>query len=118
MPCRILRIVLSAIALACIALAADISGAWEFNVETAQGSGNPSFEFKQDNEKLSGTYSGRFGTAPLSGTVKGNDVEFTFAIPDVDGKVRYKGTLEGSNRMKGAVEYGDVANGTFTAKKK
>jgi hypothetical protein len=115
---RILRVALPALAFAFLTLAADISGAWEFTVETAQGSGNPSFEFKQDGEKLSGSYSGRFGTAPLSGTVKGNDVEFTFAIPDVDGKIRYKGTLEGSNRMKGTVEYGDVANGTFTAKKK
>lgn len=118
MLCRILRVVLTAFSLTCITLAADISGAWEFTVETARGSGTPSFEFKQDGDKLSGTYSGRFGTAPISGTVKGNDVEFAFAIPDVDGKVRYKGTLEGSNRMKGAVEYGDVANGTFTAKKK
>jgi len=118
MLCRVLRVALPAIALACMALGADISGAWEFTVETAQGSGSPTFEFKQDGDKLSGSYSGRFGTAPISGTVKGNDVEFTFAIPDVDGKVRYKGTLEGSNRMKGTVEYGDVASGTFTAKKK
>ena len=115
---RILRLALPAIALACIALAADISGAWEFTVETSQGSGNPTFEFKQDGDKLSGTYSGRFGTAPISGTVKDKDVEFTFQIPEVDGKVRYKGTLEGSNRMKGDVEYGDVGKGTFTAKKK
>src|SRR5437016_3175487 len=75
---RILRVALPAIAMACIALAADISGAWQFTVETAQGSGSPTFEFKQDGDKLSGTYSGRFGTAPISGTVKGNDVEFTF----------------------------------------
>jgi len=115
---RILRLALPAVALACLALAADISGAWEFTVETSQGSGNPTFEFKQDGDKLSGTYSGRFGTAPISGTVKDNDVEFTFQIPEVDGKVRYKGTLEGSNRMKGDVEYDDVGKGTFTAKKK
>ncbi len=34
------------------ALAADISGAWEFAVETSQGSGSPSFEFKQDGVPL------------------------------------------------------------------
>lgn len=48
-------------ALSCAALAADISGTWEFNVETSQGSGSPSFEFKQNGEKLTGTYSGMFG---------------------------------------------------------
>ena len=115
---RILRIALPAIALACVALAADISGSWEFTVDTPQGSGTPSFEFKQVGEKLTGTYSGQFGTAKLSGTVKGDQVEFTFEIPDMDGKVHYKGTVESPARMKGDVEYGDVAKGTFTAKKK
>jgi hypothetical protein len=115
---RILRIAVAAIGLACAALAADISGSWEFTVETPQGSGTPSFEFKQQGEALSGTYSGQFGTAKLAGTVKGDRVEFTFEIPNLDGKVRYKGTLDGAARMKGDVEYGDVAKGSFTAKKK
>jgi hypothetical protein len=64
---RTVQAAVIAAALLCSALAADISGAWEFNVETAQGSGSPSFEFKQDGEKLAGTYSGMFGKAPLSG---------------------------------------------------
>lgn len=115
---RVLRIAVPAIALACAALAADISGSWEFAVETSQGSGTPSFEFKQEGEKLSGTYSGQFGTAKLAGTVKGGQVEFTFEIPSLDGKVTYKGTLDGPARIKGDVAYGDVAKGTFTAKKK
>ncbi len=115
---RSLRFVLPAILLAFTALAADISGTWEFTVETAQGNGSPTFEFKQDGEKLSGTYSGMFGKAPISGTVKGDVVEFTFEVPNLDGKIHYKGTLEGATRMKGEVEYGDVGTGTFTAKKK
>jgi hypothetical protein len=115
---RILRIALPAMALACAAFAADISGAWEFTVETPQGSGTPSFEFKQEGDKLRGTYSGMFGKAPLSGTVKGDQVDFTFEVPNVDGKIHYKGTIESPARMKGDVEYGDVGKGTFTAKKK
>jgi hypothetical protein len=115
---RSLRIAVLVIPLVCAALGADVSGSWAFTVETPQGSGTPSFEFKQDGEKLSGTYSGQFGTAKLTGTVKGDHVEFTFEIPDMDGKVTYKGTLDGPARMKGDVEYGDVAKGTFTAKKK
>jgi hypothetical protein len=34
-------------------------------------------------------------------------VEFTFEVSYVDGKVRYKGMLDGAT-MKGEVEYGDV----------
>jgi hypothetical protein len=98
-------------------LAADISGSWAFTVETAQGGGTAIFEFKQDGEKLTGTYSGRFGKAPVAGTVKGDKVEFTFEVPNLDGEVRYKGKLDSPTTMKGEVEYGD-ADGTFTAKKK
>jgi hypothetical protein len=115
---RILRVAVPAIALAFTAFAADISGTWEFTVETSQGSGTPSFECKQEGDKLSGTYSGRFGKAPLAGSVKGDQVDFTFEVADVDGKVHYKGTVESPTRMKGDVEYGDVGKGTFTAKKK
>jgi hypothetical protein len=114
---RVSRITLVVIALACVALAADISGTWEFTVETSQGSGSPSFTFKQDGQKLTGTYAGLFGKAELSGTVKGDQVEFSFEAPNA-GKVTYKGTLEGGNRMKGDCEYGDLGKGTFTATKK
>src|SRR5215472_1100968 len=115
---RISRLPLAVLTLAYAALAADISGTWEFTVETAQGSGSPSFEFKQTGEKLTGTYNGMFGKAEIAGTVKGDQIEFTFDAPNVDGKVRYKGTLESPTRMKGECEYGDVGKGTFTATKK
>jgi plastocyanin len=101
----------------CAALAADVSGKWEFSVETSQGSGNPSFEFKQQGEKLTGTYSGLLGSAKVTGIVKGNEIEFTFDT-DQAGKVRYKGTIESATRMKGEVDYGDLGKGTFTASKK
>ena len=103
--------------LLCAAPGADISGAWEFAVETAQGSGSPSFEFKQDGEKFTGTHSGIFGRAPISGTATRLRLNSPSRSPIV-GKVRYRGTLDGATRMKGEVEYGDVGKGTFTGKKK
>src|SRR5262249_3632691 len=45
----------------------DVSGAWSVTVETEAGSGNPSFTFKQEGEKLSGKYKGAFGEADLTG---------------------------------------------------
>jgi hypothetical protein len=100
--------------------AADITGAWDFAVETAQGSGNPAFTFKQEGEKLTGTYSGLFGKADVTGTVKGDAVEFTFDV-SMDGqtaKMRYKGKVESPGKMKGEVTLGDLASGTWTATKK
>jgi hypothetical protein len=97
---RILRVALPAIALAFAAFAADISGAWEFTVETSQGSGTPSFEFKQEGDKLSGTYSGRFGKAPLAGSVKGDQVDFTFEVAER----RRESTLQGHGGESNAHE--------------
>jgi len=53
---RMLPVALPAVALACAALAADISGSWEFTGETFQGSVrrrlslSRKFEFKQKGE--------------------------------------------------------------------
>lgn len=97
---------------AALSFAADISGKWTFNVVLDAGSGSPTFEFKQTGEKLTGTYHGQFGEANLTGTVKGDKVEFTFGGDA--GTVTYAGTLDGATKMKGSCNYGDAGKGTFT----
>jgi len=101
------------------AFAHDISGKWTFNVETSAGSGTPSFVFKQVGEKLTGTYNGTFGTAELTGTVKGDAIEFTFEaqVGDQKGKVTYSGKIEGSAKMSGTVDYAGLGNGSWTGAK-
>ena len=102
-----------------LAQANNVTGDWAFTVTTDQGSGNPTMTFKQDGEKLTGKYNGQFGTADLTGTVKGNAIQFTFTI-DVQGQqapATYKGTIE-KNTMKGSMDIGGMVTGTFTATKK
>ena len=97
----------------------NVTGEWDFTVTTDQGSGNPTITFKQDGEKLTGKYNGTFGTADLTGTVKGNAITFTFNI-DAQGQqatATYKGTVE-KNTMKGTMDIAGMLNGTFTATKK
>jgi hypothetical protein len=75
--------------------------------------------FKQDGEKLTGQYVGQLGEAPLAGTIKGTAIEFTIGLT-IEGnavQIRYAGTIE-KDSMKGAVKFGDLAEGSFTAKKK
>lgn len=101
------------------AQATDVTGEWAFTVTTDQGSGNPTITFKQDGEKLTGKYNGTFGTADLTGTVKGNAITFTFNI-DAQGQqatATYKGTVE-KTTMKGTMDIAGMLNGTFTATKK
>ena len=72
------RILLLTLISACITFAADVTGKWAITVQLDAGSGEPKFEFKQTGEKLTGTYTGLLGSAALTGTVKGNKIEFTF----------------------------------------
>jgi hypothetical protein len=97
----------------------DISGVWNFSVETAAGSGTPTMTFKQDGKNLSGTYEGQFGKADLKGTLEGSDIRFSFKV-DVQGQqleVTYTGKVEGKDSMKGTVKLGEFAEGTWTARR-
>ena len=95
----------------------DISGVWNFNVETAVRSGTPSMTFKQNGKNLTGTYEGQLGKADLKGTVEGSQIRFSFNV-DVQGQqleVTYAGKVETKNSMKGTVKLGELAEGTWTA---
>ena|SRR5258705_9964926 len=97
----------------------DVSGKWAFNVETAAGSGTPTITFAQDGEKLTGKYAGQLGEADLTGTVKGQDIAFTFNV-DAQGTMlnfKYTGTIENKDALKGKVEIVGLGEGTFTAKR-
>jgi len=102
------------------ARAADLSGAWAFEVSTSQGSGSPAFVFKQDGEKLTGTYKGLLGEADLTGTVTGNKLKFSFTgrAQGSDVTVTYDGEIEGDDAVKGTVDLGGMVSGTFTGKRK
>lgn len=96
----------------------DVTGTWAFEVETSQGSGSPTFTFKQDGEKLTGQYQGMLGEAPVNGTVKGNQIEFSFKVSgQVEGTITYKGTIE-KETMKGTAQFGELGTATWTAKRK
>jgi hypothetical protein len=98
---------------------ADVAGVWNLTVETAAGSGSPTFTFRQDGEKLEGDYEGTFGKAKVVGTIKGNDITFGFDA-DAQGtalKIEYKGTVD-KDTMKGTVKLGDLGDGTFTGTRK
>ncbi|GEM_PF-262033 len=95
----------------------DVTGAWSVEVETSAGSGNPSFTFKQEGEKLSGKYKGLLGEFDVTGSLKGNQIEFSFkATGQVDGVVNYTGTTDGKT-MKGKVSLAGAGEGTFSGKK-
>ena len=98
----------------------NVTGEWAFTVETPQGSGSPTFTFKQEGEKLTGNYKGQFGEAPLTGTVKGGEIKFTIKI-SAQGQeltITYTGKIESKDSMKGTAVLGEIGEATWTAKRK
>ena len=98
----------------------DVTGVWAMLIDLGGNTGTPTVTLKQDGEKLTGTYSSQVvGEQQLTGTAKGNAIEFGFTA-SFDGnavKVTYTGTVE-KDTMKGTVTFGDFGSGTFTGKKK
>ena len=97
----------------------DVTGKWVFQVETSAGAGTPAITLKQEGEKLTGHYSGQLGEADLTGTIKGNEIKFSFAA-SVQGfsiNAVYTGTIESKDSMKGTVNLEGLAEGVFTAKR-
>jgi len=98
---------------------ANVTGVWDFAVETSQGSGSPTFTFKQDGEKLTGSYKGQFGEAPLMGTVKGSDIKFVIKVSaqGQDMTITYSGKIESNNSMKGTAALGELGEANWTGKR-
>jgi hypothetical protein len=92
----------------------NVSGTWNISVQTDAGSGTPIFVLQQEGERITGTYSGQLGKAPVTGTLQGNVIHIEFAI---DGnKIVYDGTAT-ATEMEGTVDLAGMATGTFKGKK-
>ena len=99
---------------AVFAQALDVSGKWNMKVETNGIKRTPVFVLKQTGETVTGSYSGQFGEAPVTGTFNEKAIKLEFKAGGYN--VVYTGKVEG-NTMKGKVAVGDVAEGAFTGTK-
>jgi hypothetical protein len=109
---------LLAAALTVGAQSTNVTGNWKLTFETPNGAASPSVVLKQEGEKLTGTYKGRFGESPLEGAVKGKEIKFTVKV-NAQGQeflLEYAGTVEGDS-MKGKVKFGDMGEADFSGKK-
>jgi hypothetical protein len=115
---RIFVFLAMVVLLGAFVFAADMTGTWNATATIGSRSGNPTFVLKQAGEKLTGTYSGSFGTHDVNGTLKGNDVVMQFVA--YGATIVYTGKLDkDGNKMEGSISYGGGrASGTFTATRK
>jgi len=112
-------LILGAVMALCVtafAAPANVAGQWTVSLELGSIVGHPTLELKQDGEKLTGTYRGRYGAAPLEGAVKENQIGFTVTM-NAEGQEAsgyFSGTVEG-DKMSGSVEFEGAGEGTWSA---
>ena len=115
--CRLLvAVCLIAAAAGLRAEPAKVAGLWNVALELGSIAGSPTIELKQDGEKITGTYRGRYGASPLSGEIKENQIVFSVTM-NAEGQQTtgyFAGVVEG-DKMSGTVEFEGAGEGTWTA---
>jgi hypothetical protein len=107
--------------------ASNLTGTWIFHVDfETGGSGHPVFVFKQQGDKLTGSYEGGLGRQEVTGSITRGTAVFGFRTARPVQRdfyletitVTWAGTLESETKMSGTVEFTDGQKGTWTAERK
>lgn len=98
----------------------SVAGKWTMSLDMSMGTATPALELKQDGAKLTGTYTGRYGTFPLQGSLKDRTIVFTFSMT-AEGEtvtMSFSGEVaEDGQSMKGTATLGEMGDATWSAKK-
>ena len=108
----------TSVAAAAQRIAVDLTGNWTLEVVTENGTGVSAVAMTQQGDSLSGTYtSGRMGTLPFKGVVKGQS--FTFAANTSGGATfTFSGAIVDADHIKGDLDFGGQGDATFSGTRK
>src|SRR4029078_8940499 len=84
---------------------ANVAGKWNVTLQLESITGHPVILLKQDGEKLTGTYEGRYGQSDLKGSIKEKEIEFSVTF--VAEGMQTQGVFAG--KVNGDTMGGDVA---------
>jgi hypothetical protein len=113
-----MTVVVCALAAVSALAQSSLSGTWQIEYHDKNGKevDRPMVSFLQNGAQLEGVFGNRHWK--VQGSVSGNQVEFAFHPPQrPDITVRYQGTLENANQMRGTMA-SEVQSGTFVAMRK
>ena len=96
----------------------SVDGEWDAVFSTPGGPRPFKLILKTDGEKLSGTAKRSNGDVPVSGTIKGGDISFSYTINynGNDVTLSYTGKVTGDS-MSGTVMFNETAGGEWSAKR-
>jgi hypothetical protein len=100
---------------------ASVAGRWAASLDIeAMGIASVGLRFVQEEAKITGTYTGRYGEFPLEGTVEGRKLAFTVYLrTDAgDSAMYFMGEVgEDGRTMKGTLTIEGMGDATWSAKK-
>ena len=97
----------------------DLTGRWPMALNMSVGPSEPLIELKQDGGKITGTYTGRYGTFPLTGTIKARKLSFTFTMGTAEPvEMAFTGDVSPDGEsIGGTATLGTMGDATWTAKR-
>jgi hypothetical protein len=98
----------------------SVTGKWNVTLEMQAGTASPTLDLKQDGEKISGVYEGRYGKFPLNGTLKDKKIEFAFKMnaEGTDVVMAYSGEVAADfMTMKGVAQLDQMGEANWSAKR-
>ena len=100
--------------------AVNVAGKWVMTLEMSMGTATPALDLKQDGAKITGTYTGRYGTFELQGSLKGHVIVFSFTM-SAEGQavtMSFEGEVSSdAQSMKGTASLADMGDATWSAKR-
>jgi hypothetical protein len=92
-----------------------VDGNWNLTMQSPMGAREVKAELTSSGNDLSGQFSGAQGSAPVKGTVNGDDVNFAASVQSPMGQLEltFAGKVEGDS-MSGSVQFGSFGSGTFS----
>lgn len=100
----------------------SLTGKWQTTLEMEVGSASVVLMFKQDGEKLTGTYTGRYGEYQLVGKTAGRKLDFVVTInaEGTETKMYFEGEITDTPQgvlLKGAADLGGMGEAGWFAKR-
>jgi L-seryl-tRNA(Ser) seleniumtransferase len=99
--------------------AANLSGAWQIEIQYAAGKTTHRVHLQQNGNRIDGIHQGNFLTRDISGTIDGDAISLASIVTERHGDAltyRFSGKLSGET-MSGALDLGEYLTATWTARR-
>ena len=91
----------------------DVTGKWRMALEMEMGRATPLLDLTQTGSKIAGTYTGRYGSSPVSGEIEGKALKFSVAMETTS--LLFKGEVKDDGTLAGTADFGEIGAVTWTA---